>query len=75
MMAFKPGADVDQQRKACRVRLRKAVLTKALDLPHDLLRKGVRIPAGPHALKQLMLELIECAVAKNLAVCRSLAIK
>src|SRR3954466_2045389 len=63
MMAFQPGRDIDQQRKAGRMRFRKAVFAEAEDLPVEGIGEFGGVAVALHALLELVLELLEAAAA------------
>ena len=48
MVALQPGARVDEEREARRVRFGKAVPRESLDLLEDLVREGLAVPARGH---------------------------
>ena len=63
MMAFQPAGNVDQQRKAGGVRLRKSVFTEALYLLVKPLGELFVVAIGAHAIDELVAEFIEPAFA------------
>jgi hypothetical protein len=63
LVALEPRRDVDQQREACRVRLREAVFAETEDLPEDLPRELLRVATLAHAADQPLLEMTEAALA------------
>ena len=56
MMAFQPAAYINQQGKACGMRLGKAVLAKALNLCEDAFGKVTAVAAAKHAIDQFFLK-------------------
>ena len=63
VVALDPAADIDQQREAGRVALRKAVLAEALDLLEDALGELGRVALLDHAADQPVVERLEPAAA------------
>ena len=63
VMAFDPGRDIDEQREACRVRFRKAVLAEAQDLAGRSPRRTPRYSRCAHPALQPFLELLQAAGA------------
>ena len=56
VVAFEPGADVDQQRKTGGMAFRKAVFTKALDLLEQAFGKIKLVALGHHAAHQAVMK-------------------
>ena len=63
MMALEPRRHIDQQGKAGRVRLRKAIVTKALDLAIERLSKFGRVTTLGHAAQQALAKRLKPALA------------
>ena len=62
MMAFDPGAGIDQQRKAGRVAFGKPVRAEAFDLGKAALCKIVVIAVAPHAAQKAVFKFADIAV-------------
>ena len=62
-MVFEPAADVDQERKAGRVALRKAVFAKPFNLLEQAVGKFLRVAVRHHRTHQALVKMVHAAPA------------